>query len=199
MKNILSIAITLLIFIPSVFANDWAIAKEGNGVKVYTRKATGSDIMEFKSITTVKADMKSLEAIMDNVVGYKNWQANIETIKILKLMNANEKYVYYTTDVPWPITSRDMVLNIKKTISTNGVVLYSVSCFPNYIEEKEDYIRMKDAKGYWQFTPQGNGKIEVIYQFYGDPRGSLPDWVINMFIVDGPYKALTNLKAKVEK
>lgn len=199
MKHLLFTVLLSIFCFDFTIANEWELAKNSNGVKVYTRKAEGTDILEFKAITTVKSNMKSLEVIMDDVVDYKNWQANIETVKILKQVNSSEKYVYYTTDVPWPITSRDMIFNIKKTTSSAGILLYTVTSAANYTAEDSDYIRMKEANGSWTFTPQSNGNIEVVYKFFGDPRGSLPDWVINMFIVDGPYKALTNLKAKVEK
>lgn len=177
----------------------WKLEKTGENIKVYTRKSEGSNIKEFKAVTTVTANMELLEKLIENVSDYPNWQTNIASAKMLKQINKTEQYIYYTTDVPWPITDRDIVIYSEKTVSADGSITYNLVSKPDYLEKKDDFLRIKNAKGKWQFTPQGNNKIEVIYQFYGDPAGSIPGWIINMFIVDGPYTTLTNLKKKVEK
>lgn len=180
-------------------STEWELSKDNNDIKVYTRQYEGSKIKEFMAVTTVTAKMESLEALIDNVSDYPNWQANLETAKILKQVNQNEQYIYYTTDVPWPITDRDIVVHSKKTVNKKGTVTYTISSSPDYIKENDDFMRVRDAKGKWQFIPQKDGKIMVIDQFYANPAGSIPNWIINLFIVDGPYKTLTNLKKVVEQ
>jgi len=32
-----------------------------------------------------------------------------------------------------------------------------------------------------------------------DPAGSIPDWILNMIIVDSPIKAMSELKLRLEK
>ena len=177
---------------------EWKLEKTGNDIKVYTRQSEGSKIKEFKAVTTVTTNMKSLESIIENVSDYPNWQTNIATAKILKQENKTEQYIYYTTDLPWPMTDRDIVIFSEKTTNVDGTVRYNLLSKPDYIPSKDDFLRIKNAKGMWQLTPQGN-KIEIIYQFYGDPAGSIPSSIINMFIVDGPYSTLLNIKKKVGK
>jgi hypothetical protein len=177
---------------------EWKLEKTGNDIKVYTRQSEGSSIKEFKAVTTVTANMKSLESLIENVSDYPNWQTNIATAKILKQVNKTEQYIYYTTDLPWPMTDRDVVIFSEKTVEVDGTVRYNILSKPDYITGTDDFLRIKNAKGIWQLTPQGN-KIEIIYQFYGDPAGSIPSSIINMFIVDGPYSTLLNMKKKVGK
>jgi hypothetical protein len=183
----------------STISTEWILAKDINNVKVFTRQSEESKIKEFKAITTVTANMRALETLIENVESYPNWQANIATAKILKQADKATKYIYYTTEVPWPIANRDVVICSEKVQSINGTIAYNLSSKWDYIEEQKDFTRMKIVKGIWQLTPQGNNKIEVIYQFYGDPAGTIPGWIINVFIVDGPYTTLFNLKKIVEK
>ena len=68
---------------------------------------------------------------------------------------------------------------------------------PNYIPGKEDFIRLKTAKGSWEITPLKDNKTQIKYQVMADPEGSLPPMIINMFIVDGPYTTLQNLKERI--
>lgn len=199
-KNLAIILIINVFIICMAFKpTEWKLEKTGNDIKVYTRQSEGSSIKEFKAVTIVTANMKSLESLIENVSDYLHWQTNIATAKILKQVNETEQYIYYTTDLPWPMTDRDIVIFSKKTVNADGSIRYNFLSKPDYITGNDDFLRIKNAKGMWQLTPQGNDKIEIIYQFYGDPAGSIPGSIINMFIVDGPYNTLVNLKKKVVK
>jgi hypothetical protein len=179
-------------------STEWKLSKNSNNVKVFTRQPEGSKIKEFKAVITVTSSLQSLENLIENASAYPKWQSNIASAKIVKQISKTEQYIYYTTDVPWPITDRDAVVYSEKVKSADGTITYNLMSKPDYVEEKKDFIRIKNAKGMWQFAPQGN-KVEVTYQFYGDPAGTIPDWLINLFIVDGPYTTMLNLKKIVEK
>jgi len=189
--------ITLPLMDNTSIDSEWELEKNKNGIKVYTRQIEGAKIKEFKAVTTVTSNMEALGSIIDEVSEYTEWQANISSARILEQVNQNEQYLYFTTDVPWPIKDRDVVVYSKKTIN-NGTLTYTLKGIPDHFKEDEDFLRIRDAKGKWQFVPKGNGKFEVLYQFYGDPAGSIPNWIINMFIVDGPYETLMGLKSRVE-
>ena len=191
--------LTFVLFVCSSFIAEskWEIAKNKDGIKVYTRKAEGSNIKEFKAISYVTTDMHLLVDLIENVENYPSWQANISTSKILKKVNKLEKYFSSSTDMPWPITDRDMVMYSKKLI-TEDIITFNIEGMPQYIDEKEGYLRLPEIKGKWQFEKQDDRKIKVIYQFYGDPGGNLPNWLINAFIVDGPFETLSNISKKFE-
>ncbi|MCH7534986.1 MAG: hypothetical protein IH948_04465, partial [Bacteroidetes bacterium] len=91
----------------------------------------------------------------------------------------------------------DISSSVSKKTNYNGTIMYSFMSSPDFIKETEDFVRIRDARGKWQFIQKDGEKIEVIFQFYGDPAGSLPIWLINMFIVDGPYNTLVNLREKI--
>lgn len=175
----------------------WELAKNEDGIKVYTRQKEGSKIKEFKAITTVSTKMVVLEMLIEKVSEYPKWQANVTSARILKKVSQNEQYIYYTSDVPWPITDRDIALHWIKT-NNNGTITYTLNCTPDYIEEQDNFLRIKEAKGIWLFVPTDTNNIEITYQFYGDPAGSLPNWIINLFIVDGPFETLKNIKTKYD-
>lgn len=180
-------------------SKEWKLEKTGEGINIYTRVYEGSDLKEFKAITVVNADSELLEKILENIEDYPKWQANVSTAKIITQVSKTEFYIYYTFDLPWPISDRDIVVNFKKVVGVDGKISYLLTSKPEYIKEKEGFVRIKNSFGKWQLSPQGKNKIEVLHQFYGDPAGSLPNSVINMFIVDGPYTTLVNLKNKVGK
>ena len=186
--------------ISSVESNKkWELAKNKNGVEVYTCQVIESKIKEFKAVTIVSCRMKKLEGLVDKVSDYPNWQENITTAKTFKKISNKEKVIYYTSEVPWTISNRDVVVSCKKTVASDGVVTYNIKGASGYISMKDGFVRIKDIKGKWQFTPLKIGEIEVVYQFLADPAGSIPNWLINMFIADGPYQTLMNIKAKCKQ
>ena len=180
-------------------SNEWKLEKTENNIYVYTRQHQGSNIKEFMVVTVVNADPALLEHIIENVEDYPNWQSNVSSARILKQINKTEKYIYYTTDLPWPLGDRDIVIHSKKVVNANGTITFELKSKPDFVAINESFLRIKDAKGKWQLTPLGGNKIEVVYQFHADPAGNIPNTVINMFIIDGPYNTFVNLKKKVEK
>ena len=177
---------------------EWELEKDRDGIEVYTRDVIGSDIQEFKAITYTSLSMSFLENLIEDADKYNSWQENVTTSKLVMQINPTDMYVHYTTALPWPISDRDVTLISKKTISKNGTVTYSMEAKPEYFPEQENFIRIKIATGVWQFTPVGENKIKILFQFFGDPGGSLPDWIMNLFLVRGPYGTLENMKAMEE-
>ncbi len=179
-------------------AAQWKLAKNSDGIKVYTREFPNSDIKEFKAVTIVKTPIKNIEKLLDNTEELPEWMENVITAKTLKEINPQEKYVYFAIEFPWPFSDRDMVMKETKTLKSDGSILYATRSAYDYAPEKEDFVRMKIAQGRWEIFPVSATETKVVYQFYGDPAGSIPNWLVNMFIVDGPYKTLKNIKKKFE-
>lgn len=104
---------------------DWELSKSKNGINVYTRQADGAKIKEFKAVVTVTAKMVALETLIETITEYPDWQANIATAKILREVSPTQQYIYYTTDVPWPVKDRDIIVYSKKTVYKENSNLYS--------------------------------------------------------------------------
>ncbi len=172
----------------------WKLSKSKDGIKVYTRTSKESVVKEFKAMTTVKLSLDQVTELFENVSDYHKWMANVSTCKLIQSINENETLVYYTSELPWPINDRDMVVRIEKYESEDGSLCFYMSCEDDVLEEYDDYLRIKLANGVWEFTPNTDSSIEITYQFLGDPGGNLPAWVLNLFIVDGPFETLENIR-----
>jgi ribosome-associated toxin RatA of RatAB toxin-antitoxin module len=193
----------LLFWLPSFTQSEddgWKLAKDKEGIKVYTRIPENSKFKEFSTQAVVDADPEKLvEAIID-VDNYTSWMANIKDASMLDMPSEQEFYVYSEIKVPWPFDDRD---NITKSIvsydSLTGSYTIDITMVPEYIPEKKGFIRMIEGNGLWKFTPTEDGKTEIFHRFMGDPAGNIPSWIVNMFIVDGPYKTMIGLGELVEE
>lgn len=201
MINIFLIQISLLFscFLPTIEnqQEDWTLKKDKNGIKIFTRKAANAEIFEFKAVMKVRADRKKLEALIENISAYPDWQADLESVKVLERTSPGQQIFYIVSKVPWPLKNRDLVLKFRKE-ENKDVLLYEIESVLEKEPLKKEYVRIEEAAGFWRFKPLNDIEYQITYQFFADPAGNIPSSLVNMFLVEGPFKTLSNLKEKVE-
>jgi len=199
------ILITLAIFIAFLISGiaqetEWKLEKEKDGITVYTREVGGKKIKEFKAETIMNTQVPELVAMVVDASTYVDWIDKIENAKIVEVISKDEFYVYTEADVPWPFDNRDIVtLNKVVKDEKTGAVTIEIAAVAGKVPEKEGVVRMPESGGFWKFTPNKEGKIAVVYQYLADPGGGIPEWLVNAFLVDGPYKTLENMKRIAEE
>ena len=205
MRN--SNALVLLLFIffsltKSSFADstDWVLQKNENGITVYTRIAEGTHLKEVRVVNVVESSLSALVALLLDAKNYPNWIYACSEASVLKDINKQEQYQYQVTDVPWPVSDRDVASHFKiEQDSTTNIVSVTNTGQPEYIPSKEDRVRVPHFQSNYKFTPLGNGKVKVEFELYVDPGGSVPDWLINANIVTAPYKTTLALIKQLPK
>jgi hypothetical protein len=179
---------------------EWELKKDKNNIKVFVRDSARSGIKEIRVITTVKASVEELVEIVYDIDSYPLWIANLETAEILETVSKREIYYYYQADVPWPFKNRDDVMRfVMEENPDNGSATIKFTGHPDYIPEKDKIVRLSLNKGHWKFTPVLNGETEIDYLFFTDEGKGYPNWLVNMFVVDGPFEMVSNLKGLVNK
>lgn len=186
---------SLLFSSTSLEQAQWKLAYNENGIKVYTR-TTASGLKEFKGICEVDASLYNLSALIEDVENHKSFIYGVKESAILKRNNDASKFVYSVVDMPWPLDDRDMVSKTNAVhIKSEKQVKIAMKASPSQHPEQEDLVRMHEARGFWQFDYIAEDRSLVTYQFVSDPN-NIPNWVVNMFIIDAPKKTLKNLQAK---
>lgn len=173
---------------------DWALEKDSEGIEVYTRNVDYSNIKQFRATCILNTSQENVLAVLRNVKNYPLWVQNVENAKTID--GGDTAQFYYQLSMPWPIKDRDIAMTMLETQEEESTVLI-INSDPTLINENESFVRMKYVKGFWKITPLSNDSCKVTYQFLADPEGVLPTWTINMFLVDGPFKTLKNMKTYV--
>jgi hypothetical protein len=101
-------------------------------------------------------------------------------------------------NVPFPFENRDM---IQQTIfnETNNELKVELLNLPDRVPVRKGKVRLPIAEGYWTFEEREPGVLYATLQYLSDPAGSIPSWLVNLFIVDGPLKNIENLREMVQK
>jgi hypothetical protein len=175
-------------------STDWKLRKDRNGIKVWTRDHKGQGILEYLSTITIETSLEKLVAIIQNVDKYPVWTANCETASIYKVLSDTSRIEYLTTKVPWPLENRDVAMEFVVVKDTETYFQANLTSIADAVPLSDDYVRIEISEGSWIFRKIDENRVEVIHQFLSDPGGSIPMFIVNMFIVSGPYKTLENLK-----
>jgi ribosome-associated toxin RatA of RatAB toxin-antitoxin module len=202
MKILFIIIITFIAFssisIEKGDKDGWVLEKDKNDIKIWTLKSADSGIKTFKAVVIYDASVEQLAAVLNDVEAYPEWMSEIEKSEILREVSEYEHYYYLLVDAPWPLSNRDNIVHFKLEKEA-GEVKISVEGHADYIPEKQGIVRVLHSRGVWTIMPQENGKSKLVFEYTADPGGSIPAWAINMFIVEGPFKTLSNLKEFVKR
>ncbi|WNW10803.1 START domain-containing protein [Pseudomonas sp. DTU_2021_1001937_2_SI_NGA_ILE_001] len=177
------------------YAEDWQLAKDEQGIKVWLSDVAGSKYKAYRGVTVIDASVERLRALQEDVVGACAWIHECESQKLLK-HEGDKAWTYTRFKTPWPVTPRDSVLEVTTRQEADGSLRRTLVEKPTYVPEEKGYVRVAEVEGFWQLTPKGPNRTEVTYQVHTDPGGSVPSWLSNKFVVDAPFNTLKALKER---
>lgn len=194
------LAFTGLFFLalPSL-AEDWSLAKQAEGIDIYTRPVAGSGIKQFKGIADFEAPAEKIVALLRDSDRFKDWFPNTPESKLLNRKD-HVSYQYSVLDAPWPVSDRDNVLRsvLTKDEST-GAIEIQVTAAPDFYPDQTDRVRVRTANGFWKIEPLDANRSRVTFSMHIEPGGGIPEWLTNSRVVETPYEALTNLRVSASR
>ena len=173
---------------------EWELEKSGNGIEIYTREVDEVEIKEFKASTTVNAPLEMLIAALDNIDEHPEWMSDITFARSLP---DSPDITHYNIKLPFPFKNRYVVM-INETESSSDYHRIEMWTSEIELDDVDDHVKIPYVKGYWLLTKVDDSTTDVVYQFVSDPGGKVPDWLVNAFVVQSPYKTLSKLKKRLE-
>lgn len=176
---------------------NWEKKREKTGIVVEIRDAPGHDLKESRSTVQFVADLERVMDVIFDYARYGEWAPrHVEAREVAR--PADNVIVSYTiSDSPWPVTDRDIVVRNTITRRADGSVRIDMKAIPGMVPERDDLVRMSLFEGHYLLEPKPGGQVKVTYQALLDPAGSIPNWMVNMAVVDTPYDVLFNLRRQV--
>ncbi len=195
----LGLILTLLVVVYSPLSPAWELARNSDGIKVYTELPRGSDFKAFYAVTHVQATLRQLVAMQLHLASQPDWIQDCEKSELVKRVSDREFYVYYVTHAPWPVDDRDYVLHsvIDQDPASLAVTVHFQGV-DNMLGPTKNCVRAAEVKGFWRFTPEPGKQVKVEYQVHADPSGNVPAWLANSFVVDQPYQTLQKLREHLD-
>ncbi|MFT2008788.1 START domain-containing protein [Pontibacter sp. 13R65] len=202
MRKVFLLAVLLLQLIITnelVAQDNWELKKDENGIKIYTRKLAHEKLKEIKVVSELQGTPEQLVAIIMDVNNLKNWVYGIKESRLLKKIDNSSVIYYNVADLPWPVSDRDMVLQltVKKDPATKQTYIQSKS-LDDYMPHQKGKVRVPYSSSSWKISPLTDTTLIAEYVFGVNPGGSLPAWVVNTVATTGPYNSFEALRKLME-
>ena len=176
----------------------WELKKDKEGIKVYTANVPNSNIKAIKVACTIDAKLSQLTALLLDMKAHEEWVYNTKVSYLVKQLSANHLLYYSEVSLPWPLTNRDVVVEMNISQQPATKILYiTAKSADNIVPVKQDKVRVPMSDVNWIVTPIGNNKLSVEYVAEADPGGSVPAWLVNAFSTKGPFETFKKLRELV--
>lgn len=184
----------MLCIVPLHAQESWDLAKENDGVKVYTRTNKVMSFKEFKATMTVKAKVQDFVSVLFDVDGLTSWGYNISESKLLERPNDTIQIYYAVAKAPWPYKDRDGIYkNTFDWDKNSGSLTVEIELLEDERELSNSFVRM-DGYGFWKVEEISANELKIDFQMQVDPGGSIKAWMANMFVTDSPFKTMTGIR-----
>lgn len=197
-----SVSLVVLIFFAQLIwkfsgSNRWELVLEQDGIKVYSLKTPGTEVVQFRAIGKIHSTLAGVVA----------WMKNPDTCKIQGCTDSYEvervgellQYNYFQYDFS-PFGKRDFVIRSQFYQNPiNKEVLLTVAAVADKVPPREGFLRVTDMNNKWRLTPLGNGDLEVEIENNLDFGGYAPMAAFNLKRPRSMYHILTHLQGWTEK
>jgi len=173
---------SLLVAASLAMAGDgsWQKAADVDGIAVYTRSVSGSEVKEVKAIGTIDAPPARVWRAIGDYENYKHFMPYTKESRIVR-KEENVVYFYSFLEFFWPIGSRAYTLKITHdaTQAREGVYRSSWDLAKKHVvKPKEAAVTTPVNKGNWHLAPVA-GKTRATYYLFTDPGGKIPIALVN--------------------
>jgi hypothetical protein len=196
------VALVVLFFVAQLIwrfsgSNQWELAMEKDGIKVYSLKVPGEDLMQFRAIGRIHSTLPGIVAWMKDPEACLP-QGCTESHEI-EHVGDQLQYNYFQYDYA-PFNKRDFVIRTQFYQNPdNKEILMNVAAVADKVPARAGFFRVTNLNNKWRFSPLENGQLEVEVENNLDPGGFVPNFMFNRGRPRSLYYILAHLESWVGK
>jgi hypothetical protein len=178
---------------------DWKLAKDNDGIQIYTRRLEGSGYKEIKGEIEVNATLVNCVALLKNEKAATKWVDRMVVYQNLDVLSDTVWYTYGEIAIPWPFTNKDFVAkNTLILTPEEGKILIKISSSPDYIPEKDGKKRIRLSEGTWVFEQTETGIVKASHSIYAEANDFLPPWLVNWVVVGSVFNTFEGFREQLQ-
>jgi hypothetical protein len=176
----------------------WELIRNENGIKVYTADVPEYPVKAIKTEVEFDAKLAHVVAVIMDVSNYTQWVYHCSESKLLQQTSPRKLIYRHVTSAPWPVQDRDQISAFTLTQKADGSLYVNSKTINNVLAEQPNYVRVTNSKAQWKLTALPNGKVGAEYQLFFNPAGSIPSWILNFFIANGPFETMLKVRERAK-
>ena len=179
---------------------DWKVAKQTNGVTIYSRPHPGSHLKEFKAVGEIDAASDTVHKVIDDVEAYSSFMPYTTEARVIE--RKQNSIVTYQRLSPKIVSDRDYTLRIEKKSwpAENGTAYLNrwTPANENGPAEKPGVFRVKTCEGSWQLEPAGANKTRATYFVFTDSGINVLPFLANTISETGISKLFAAVRKQAK-
>lgn len=189
----------LLFCIQPLHAQGWSLIKDSNGIKLFERPISGTDLMEYMAVGTIDARIEVIGEALRDISTWKDWVADCKGTQLLKQITRDDMIVYLVLEPP-VIDDRDVIIKDKTTYDYEGgkAVVDFAATSEMTVPIQEGRIRVTIMNGVFDMEFLGREKTKFCYYLKTDPAGDIAKSVAYAVMKNYPYDSISDLRKVVK-
>jgi hypothetical protein len=144
LKAVFSVIIYLFCSAYVQAQDKWVLSKNADGIRIYSLSCSKSHIKKLKADFSAKTTVDKLAATLLDLPGYGEWVYSTKTTTLVKQLGPRELLYYTEKHIPWPMSNRDAVIQLKvEAPDSTGVLVARLTSVPGTVPIKKDIVRTK--------------------------------------------------------
>ena len=169
-------------------AGGWTVIDKDRGITVSKRVAPGCPLPSFRGQGRIKGNVLQLLSVMLDLKAVEAWAYGVDSSKPFKRIDERSHLIYLTSDLPWPVRDRDMIVRSEvEVLKPAQEFRISLTCEPDTQPEKSGLIRIKQCHSTLTLKKIDAEHTEIDYVMTIDPAGHLPGWASERAVLDIRY------------
>ncbi|MBA2662114.1 MAG: hypothetical protein H0U74_07435 [Bradymonadaceae bacterium] len=173
----------------------WETVGTTDNVKVSRMEVEGSSVLAFRGETVANVHIGKIINTFIDGSQRKHWVDRYDDHKTLERTDSMEKY-WIKFALPFPVSNRDYVLHTDVNFDEDKKVF--TAKIKSIVDKRKPVdsccVRAETFGTFYRFEAvPGEDKTKMIVEVHTDPKGMLPNWLINRIQKDWPSKTLSGL------
>ncbi len=163
---------------------------------IYTRESADSPLKEYRAVAVYDYPLEALYAESTDLISRPEWVNNCSGLQIIDTVDGKIRY-HVSYDLPWPFQDRDLVA--EEEVLEHGpdkVHLLTRSIGLDY-PLKKGVIRMPHYREETFYEKIDERSTRFRVEGFADPGGTVPAWLVNLFLVDGIYDSVISTRERM--
>jgi len=173
----------------------WKLKREKNEISIYVREQEDSPLKEYKARAIIAHPLHQVYKFLSDLERHPEWVFRCTGLTIIEDQGGQKTKYHTTYDIPWPLKDRDLTVGAAITHHAGDKKIESLSedIMLDYPLEK-GVIRMPGYREWVMLEEIDSMNTLFIAEGYADPGGTVPPWLVNMFLVDGIYDSVIKVR-----
>ena len=194
------IAMTVVCFYSSsALAKEWESVGTFDNVKVSRKIVEGSPLFAFRGVTEADLPLDQIIATFTDPTQRKYWVNRYEEHTTIKKTPLSETY-WIHFGLPPLVSDRDYVLkSVAQVNEEKGTIEVNIKSITHDDYPPKCCVRAEVKGTYYKFTALSAKRTRLEVEVHTDPKGMLPNWLVNLIQKKWPSKTLSGLIKRARK